>query len=408
MTAAAIEGARQPSAIAEFNQTASGIAELSARLKNVIHDVDTKDGMDAARKDRRECVTLRTSLESRRKDLKSGLLAQGKLLDGEAARIEAEILLLEKPIDDAIKAKEQQLADEKAERDRIERERVAEIRAAISRLVQRPIDAIGLNVAGLDNIIEKMTASPPTVEQFQELTVEAIAAYEHSLRQLRDARAKKAAQEEAAAQLKAGQEELARRQAAEDERQRIARDEAAAAQAAEAEEKRKQDSEREREAQLQAEITKMRLRPTAAIGKSYAEMSKLLELFHRDKLSSDPKMASAWREAHMQIELMMERQKVLEESEAKAKAERDEADRIAREAREEARREIAEKIRQLGTDAAMVTFMTAAGEYRAASDDDANERLVALCDIHSQQMMATASAQRKRGRTAKQSEAPEQ
>ncbi len=68
-------------AIVEYSKTEAGIADLRGRLANVVYDVTKPAEMDRARKDRRECVTLRTSLEELRVQLKAGVL------EAEAARV---------------------------------------------------------------------------------------------------------------------------------------------------------------------------------------------------------------------------------------------------------------------------------------------------------------------------------
>lgn len=112
-----------------YSMTEAGLATLRTDLAGKTYDLTTVKGNDAARGDRLRCVTLRTSLEKRRKELKAPVLAYGKLIDTEAARITAEIEALEAPIDAQILADEARREAEKAERERIEREK-AEAHAA--------------------------------------------------------------------------------------------------------------------------------------------------------------------------------------------------------------------------------------------------------------------------------------
>ncbi len=108
--------------LVKYSATEAGLAALKAELAGKTYDLKTTKGDQAARADRLRCVTLRTTLEKRRKDFKAPALAYGKLIDTEAARITAEIEALEAPIDAQIKADEQRRAAEKAEKERIERE----------------------------------------------------------------------------------------------------------------------------------------------------------------------------------------------------------------------------------------------------------------------------------------------
>ena len=112
-----------------YSMTEAGLATLRADLAGKTYDLTTVKGNDVARGDRLRCVTLRTSLEKRRKEFKAPALAYGKLIDTEAARIPAGIEALEAPIDAQIRADEARREAERAERARIEREK-AEAHAA--------------------------------------------------------------------------------------------------------------------------------------------------------------------------------------------------------------------------------------------------------------------------------------
>jgi colicin import membrane protein len=447
---AVIEIVAPTTEIEEYRETASGLALLAHRMARIVYDTGSKTGMEQARTDRRELVTLRTSLQAKRKEVKAGILAKGKLIDSEAARIEAEILLLEEPIDIQIKNEERRKEEEKQERDRVERERVGEIRAAINKIVQRPIDAIGLNVAGLDRIIGKMVESPPTVEVFQELMEEATAGYNYSLQQLREARGKKAIDEEAQAKLKADQEQLAQQQAAENERQRLAREEEERRASDAKAEQQRLDDDRQRRQWIQSAINEIRMSPAAAIGQTAAAMRHMIaSLEQQAPTESDhqeyyPGAMEAWHSSLKTLRDMAGKQQAAEEANEKAETARREADRIAEEARKEADRKAelareyeaswnaahaenakrdalaaaiaecwapaheenqqrdrqreakekeardlrekrlatANRITALRAKPAMANFMTAAGEYRVASDEDANDRMVELCAIY--------------------------
>ena len=118
--------------LVKYSATEAGLAALRKDLAGKTYDLKTVKGNDEARGDRLRRVTLRTTLEKRRKAFKEPALEYGKLIDAEAKRITAEIVALETPIDDAIRADETRRAAEKAERERIEAERVAKHQAAIA------------------------------------------------------------------------------------------------------------------------------------------------------------------------------------------------------------------------------------------------------------------------------------
>ena len=118
--------------VVSYSRTEAGLAALRAELAGKTYDLKTVKGNDEARGDRLRCVTLRTTLEKTRTALKAPALEFGKRIDDEAKRITAEIVALETPIDAAIKADEERRAAEKAERVRIEVERVAKHQQAIA------------------------------------------------------------------------------------------------------------------------------------------------------------------------------------------------------------------------------------------------------------------------------------
>ena len=118
--------------IVEYSKTEAALSELRGKYHGVAYDLTTNKGDKEARAARLELTTLRTSLEKKRKEFKAPALEFGKKIDSEAARITALIIELETPIDQQIKADEARRAAEKAERERIEAERVQGLRVKIA------------------------------------------------------------------------------------------------------------------------------------------------------------------------------------------------------------------------------------------------------------------------------------
>lgn len=100
------EVAVQLTSIAEYSKTAVALAELRERYKGVIFDVTTREGMQTAIKGRAELRSYRVALEKTRVEIKAPALKRAQEIDSEARRITAELLALETPIDDQIKADE--------------------------------------------------------------------------------------------------------------------------------------------------------------------------------------------------------------------------------------------------------------------------------------------------------------
>ena len=100
-------------AVAEFDRVGAGLAELRKQYGNVVYDVTTTAGMNDAKVARAAIREPRYEIERIRKAAKAPILALGKKLDTEAARITSELEKLERPIDGAIKAEEDRKEAEK-------------------------------------------------------------------------------------------------------------------------------------------------------------------------------------------------------------------------------------------------------------------------------------------------------
>lgn len=110
--------------LVNLSLTQHGLAQLRTHLQGRTYDLRTVAGDKAARSDRMLCVTLRASVEKRRRVLKAPALEFGRQIDAEAARIVGEVEALEAPIDAQIKVDE----------DRREAERKARAEAEALRL----------------------------------------------------------------------------------------------------------------------------------------------------------------------------------------------------------------------------------------------------------------------------------
>lgn len=319
-------------AIQEYSQTEAGLQELRSRMGGVVYDVATTKGMDAARKDRRECVTLRTSLEAMRKEIKAPALERCKLIDSEAKRITEEILKLERPIDEAIKAEEARKEAEKAEKARIEQERVDGIKAKIQTIKEYPLKAINLTAAKLAEVLPNVEAIQIDAEEYQEFQGEAQFVLMESVSKLKQILSDKQAAEAEAARIKAEQEaEAARLKAEKEEADRKAAEERGKLEAerAELERLRKED-----EARRQEEDRKLREAREAEEAKLKAERDAEEKRIAEERAKLEAEAAAKQAEIDRQ-------QRELEEARAKAAAEeraRQEAE-AARIAAEKARAE---------------------------------------------------------------------
>lgn len=207
--------------IVQYGATEAALAELRQKHQGVVFDLTTTRGDKEARAARLELVTLRTSLEKKRKEFKAPALEFGKKIDAEAARITCEIVALEKPIDEQIAADEARREAIRAEKVRIEAERVAAIQARISAIRACLARCNGISAERIANGIAQVEAIAITPEQFAELVSDAETAKAETLAGMRELHAATMAREQEAARLEAQRvenERIAAEQRAEAER----------------------------------------------------------------------------------------------------------------------------------------------------------------------------------------------
>ncbi|MGH9644411.1 MAG: hypothetical protein ACRD3Q_18570 [Terriglobales bacterium] len=243
-------------AIAKFDAVSAGIAELTQKYGGVLFEVTTSEGMEAAKAARAAVRQPRYDIESIRKSAKAPLLAIGKRLDSEAARITDALMKIEMPIHSQIAAEETRKEQEKQRRIDAEIKRVADIRERINEI--RGLAAVAgaesaLVAEHLDDI-----ENIPVDASFEEFMTEARDAKIATLAQLRQIYVAAIEREAEAARIKAEREELAKLRAEQEERNRQERERLAAVerqqQAARAEEDRQARVSREAEASALAAL----------------------------------------------------------------------------------------------------------------------------------------------------------
>lgn len=327
--------------IAEYNQTAAALAELQSRYGRLF-DVTTSKGMEEARKARAEIKGYRVALEKLRQEIKAPALERSRLIDEEARRITAELLAIEEPIDQQIKAEETRKAEERAAKARVEVARVAAIAARIAAIRNRIGTVANQPAAMMSAALEQLHALELAPEEFEEFMpdarvalVETRAALESLLDERIGYEAEqarlKAEQEETQARLKAEWEELERLRKAEADRQA---EQARMVEAARQVEAARLKSEREQqEAELKAQREKQERQEQEACQARQAEEARLKaereEQVRKDEDIRQQQAAEAARIAAAKAELD-ERQRLIEEREAKAKAEAEAKEKAAK------------------------------------------------------------------------------
>ena len=234
MTMMEIEMLERPTdtAIAEYSVTAAALSELRSRLAGVAYDVSTGRGLDIAKKDRAEVRTLRVALEAKRVELKAPALERSRLIDAEAKALTAELVALEKPIDDQIKAEEARKAVERAEREQAEREAAARTQIAIDHIRSIVLTAIGLRSSAIQSLVDNLQSVEITIDAFGDRAGEAAQAKTQAMVKLADMHAAALAAEAEAQRLEAERVELARLRVEQDARDKAERERVAAEQVA--------------------------------------------------------------------------------------------------------------------------------------------------------------------------------
>lgn len=181
-----IEEANISTTIAEYSETEKQLGLLREKLKDAKYEVTTTAGMALACKDRREVITLRTRLEAKRKEIKAPALERCKQIDEEAKRITNELVALEKPIDDQIKAEEARKEEIKRQKEEKERLRIEAIRDRINVIANLHLKLHHLpNSMSMREVMQTVRDQVTTTEaEFQEWLPMAVAALDETLRQM--------------------------------------------------------------------------------------------------------------------------------------------------------------------------------------------------------------------------------
>ncbi|ARP90286.1 hypothetical protein CAL14_08310 [Bordetella genomosp. 9] len=233
-----------PAKIKHYDKIEAGLAELRDKYGKVHYDVSTNAGFEEAKKARAAVREPRYELEKLRKQLKAPALEYSRLIDSEAKRIEAEILKIEEPLDQLIKAEEARREEIKRAKEAAELARQQAIQARITALGQYVAKAVGKSSTDILALRDELADMPLTIELYAHRTGEATALHAETSAKLEELYKAALAQEQEQARLAAERAEL--------ERQRQEQ-EAAARAAREAEEKRLAEERAKLEAERKAE-----------------------------------------------------------------------------------------------------------------------------------------------------------
>ncbi len=218
--------------IAEYRPHEEQIVRLETTYAKLVVDCSTSEGLANAKEVRVDIRDVRYALAN---TTKTALVPYQQKVKEAQARVNqvkefgetlrARVLVLEEPIDEAIKAEEKRVADAKAERERIERERVEGIQAKISHF-RNVVPAYAARAAAdIEPMLERVKASVILFDEYGEFEAEATIARDNAIEQLETLH-KAALEREVAAQKLADQqkelEELrAKQKKAEDDAQKL-------------------------------------------------------------------------------------------------------------------------------------------------------------------------------------------
>jgi hypothetical protein len=200
--------------IAEYSLIEAGLAELKRKYGNIVVNVSTPKELEDAKRVRAEIREPRYETEKIRKALKAPALAHAKLIDTEAARITAELLAIETPWDEAIKAEEARKEAEKASREAAEKARIIAINKRISDIREFVAIADGCRTAArVDDLLTKL--SQISLDDFAEFSGEAVATHTEAMQRVQEILVEKRQIEQEQERIKAEQAAAAAKLAAE-------------------------------------------------------------------------------------------------------------------------------------------------------------------------------------------------
>lgn len=288
-------------------------------------DITTTAGMEIAKNHRAVFRDeFRLAIEKARAERKAPILEIGRLLDGRAKEITAEVAPYEKRFDDAIKAEEQRKADIKAAKEEAERQRVAGIRARITDTQAVPAKLVGQPSAVIADVLAQITEAEITLEAFAEFVGEAELVKAQTVAKLQEMLSAQQQHEAEQQRLAEERAELDRQRAEQAERER----QAAEARAAEEARLRAEREAHEAELRRQAEAQE------AELAAQRAELQRQQDELNAARAEQERKE----REAREATEAAEQAKREAEEAAARAEAQRAADEKAAAEA-EQARRE---------------------------------------------------------------------
>lgn len=160
------------------------IMEIKAQSKDLVIS-DTKT-YEATKQLRTEAVTMRTTLEKKRKEVGEPHRQKLNEINDEAKRLNSLILEVEQPLQETVRAWEAKKEQEKREREQTERRRIENIKNNIAMMNSHVMNCTGKSSEFIKTTILCLEALDPDSDSWQEFKAEARATYDHAVSKLNE------------------------------------------------------------------------------------------------------------------------------------------------------------------------------------------------------------------------------
>lgn len=194
--------------VAQYSVTDAFLGNLKdkfSELKQIENSKDYKLVMSALS----EVREVRIKVEKTRKELKEKSLEYGRMVDGEAKRIQGLIAEIEVPLRELKEKEDQRKAEEEAAVLRAEQDRIDGIKKKIAGITFYLSDLNSFDISKLEKFIEILSEIKITEEEYQEFCDEAERSHTEVSNALKNRLAEKIEQEKAQEELRKAQEEAA-------------------------------------------------------------------------------------------------------------------------------------------------------------------------------------------------------
>lgn len=220
--------------IAEYRPHEEQIVRLETTYAKLVVDCSTSEGLANAKEVRVDIRDVRYALAN---TTKTALVPYQQTVKEAQARVNqvkefgetlrARVLVLEEPIDEAIKAEEKRVADAKAEKERLEQQRIEAIKTKINRFRNVAPEYASRSSADIAKVLASVKESVILPEEYAEFEAEGTIARDNAIDQLETLHTSATQRETAVQQLaeqKRQLDELREQQRVKDEKAQKERD----------------------------------------------------------------------------------------------------------------------------------------------------------------------------------------